>query len=85
MIMYRQRFSLMHHPIPKDAHGKTFFDKAPGYLRLKRSFLRIQGRQRLLPRLLPCPSLRLDLPPSSCPSHAKFTRAPQLPSRPGPR
>jgi type II secretory pathway predicted ATPase ExeA len=42
MIMYRQRFSLMHHPVPKDAQGKTFFDKAPGYVRLKRGFLRLR-------------------------------------------
>jgi MSHA biogenesis protein MshM len=41
MIMYRQRFSLSHHPIPKDAQGKTFFDKAPGYVRFKRGFRRL--------------------------------------------
>lgn len=40
--MYRQRFSLAHHPIPKDARGKTFFDKAPGYVKLKRGFLRLR-------------------------------------------
>jgi type II secretory pathway predicted ATPase ExeA len=39
--MYRQRFSLIHHPIPKDAQGKTFFDKAPCYVRLKRGFSRL--------------------------------------------
>jgi MSHA biogenesis protein MshM len=39
--MYRHRFSLTGHPIPKDAQGKTFFDKTPGYTRLKRSFQRL--------------------------------------------
>jgi MSHA biogenesis protein MshM len=43
MIMYRQRFSLAHHPIPKNAQGKTFFDKAPGYVKLKRGFSRLVG------------------------------------------
>jgi type II secretory pathway predicted ATPase ExeA len=38
MIVYRQRFSLTGHPLPKNAQGKTFFDKSPGYLRLKRRF-----------------------------------------------
>jgi MSHA biogenesis protein MshM len=36
--MYRQRFSFTGHPFPKDAHGKTFFDKSPGHLRLARRF-----------------------------------------------
>ena len=36
--MYRQRFSMTGHPLPKSAQGKTFFDKSPGYLRLKRRF-----------------------------------------------
>jgi type II secretory pathway predicted ATPase ExeA len=36
--MYRQRFSLTGHPLPKNAQGKTFFDKSPGYQRLKRRF-----------------------------------------------
>jgi type II secretory pathway predicted ATPase ExeA len=36
--MYRQRFSLTCHPLPKDAQGKTFFDKNPGYQKLKRRF-----------------------------------------------
>jgi hypothetical protein len=41
MIMYRQRFSLTHHPIPKNAQGKTFFDKDPCYINLKRGFGRL--------------------------------------------
>ena len=36
--MYRQRFGLTGHPLPKDAQGKTFFDKAPGYKKLERAF-----------------------------------------------
>lgn len=36
--MYRQRFGLSSHPLPKDAQGKTFFDKAPGYKKLERGF-----------------------------------------------
>ena len=36
--MYRQRFGLTSHPLPKNAQGKTFFDKSPGYARLKRRF-----------------------------------------------
>jgi type II secretory pathway predicted ATPase ExeA len=36
--MYRQRFGLTSHPLPKDAHGKTFFDKSPGYKKLDRAF-----------------------------------------------
>lgn len=36
--MYRQRFGLTGHPLPKDAHGKTFFDKGPGYTKLERAF-----------------------------------------------
>ena len=39
--MYRQRFGLTGHPIPKDAQGKTFFEKTPGYARLKRGFQRL--------------------------------------------
>lgn len=41
MTMYQQRFSLKCHPIPKDAQGKTFFDKTPGYIRLARGFQRL--------------------------------------------
>ena len=36
--MYRRRFGLTGHPLPKNAQGKTFFDKGPGYARLKRRF-----------------------------------------------
>ncbi|MGO9835248.1 MAG: ExeA family protein [Polyangiaceae bacterium] len=36
--MYRKRFGLTGHPMPKDAQGKTFFDKSPAYDRLTRSF-----------------------------------------------
>jgi MSHA biogenesis protein MshM len=36
--MYRQRFGLSSHPLPKDAQGKTFFDKTPGYKKLERAF-----------------------------------------------
>lgn len=36
--MYRKRFALSGHPMPKDVHGKTFFDKSPAYEKLARSF-----------------------------------------------
>ena len=36
--MYRQRFGFIGHPLPKDAHGKTFFDQGPGYKKLERAF-----------------------------------------------
>jgi type II secretory pathway predicted ATPase ExeA len=36
--MYRQRFGLTAHPLPRNAEGKTFFDKAPGYTKLERVF-----------------------------------------------
>src|SRR5213593_3701869 len=36
--MYRQRFGLSGHPLPKDAQGKTFFDKGLGYKKLERAF-----------------------------------------------
>jgi len=36
--MYRQRFGLSGHPLPKNAQGKTFFDKSPGYKKLERAF-----------------------------------------------
>jgi type II secretory pathway predicted ATPase ExeA len=39
--MYRKRFGLTHHPLPKCAQGKTFFDKSPGHARLERAFLRL--------------------------------------------
>ena len=34
----RARFELTGRPLPKNAQGKTFFDKSPGYARLKRAF-----------------------------------------------
>ena len=36
--MYRQRFGLTGHPLPKDAQGKTFFEKSPGFKKLERAF-----------------------------------------------
>lgn len=38
--MYRKRFGLSGHPMPKDAQGKTFFDKSHAYDKLKRCFQR---------------------------------------------
>ena len=35
--MYRQRFGLTGHPLPKDAQGKTFFDKSPSFIKLERA------------------------------------------------
>ncbi len=34
----KRQFGLHTYPLPKDAKGKTFFDQAPGYARLQRSF-----------------------------------------------
>jgi MSHA biogenesis protein MshM len=34
----KMRFSLTHYPLPKNAQGKTFFDKGAGYGRLRRAF-----------------------------------------------
>jgi type II secretory pathway predicted ATPase ExeA len=34
----RAHFSLTHYPMPKSAQGKTFYDKGPGYGRLRRAF-----------------------------------------------
>jgi type II secretory pathway predicted ATPase ExeA len=34
----KTRFSLTHYPLPKNAQGKTFFDKGSGYGRLRRAF-----------------------------------------------
>jgi type II secretory pathway predicted ATPase ExeA len=39
--MYRKRFGLTGHPLPKDARGKTFFDKAPVHDKLNRAFTRL--------------------------------------------
>ena len=36
--MYRQRFGLTGHPLPKEAQGKTFFDQSPGFKKLERAF-----------------------------------------------
>jgi len=35
---YRSRFGLAHHPLPRDAAGKTFYDQTAGYLRLESAF-----------------------------------------------
>ena len=34
----KQRFDLTHYPLPKNAGGKTFYDKSPGYTRFARGF-----------------------------------------------
>jgi MSHA biogenesis protein MshM len=34
----KMRFSLTHYPLPKNAQGKTFFDKGAGYGRVRRAF-----------------------------------------------
>jgi MSHA biogenesis protein MshM len=34
----RHRFGLTHYPLPKNAEGKTCYDKSPGYTRFARSF-----------------------------------------------
>lgn len=39
--MYRQRFGLSGHPLPKDTTGKTFFDKSLGYQKLKKRFVQL--------------------------------------------
>src|SRR6187431_2701178 len=36
--MYRKRFGLTCHPLPKNAQGKTFFERSPGYALLERRF-----------------------------------------------
>jgi hypothetical protein len=36
--MYKKRFALRGHPLPKDARGKTFFAETDGYRRLSRGF-----------------------------------------------
>jgi type II secretory pathway predicted ATPase ExeA len=35
---YRSRFGLIHHPLPRDAAGKSFFDQTRGYRRLEMYF-----------------------------------------------
>jgi hypothetical protein len=36
----KHRFSFTSYPLPKNAQGKTFYDKAPGYVRLGCAFMR---------------------------------------------
>lgn len=36
--MYRKRFALRGHPLPRDAQGTTFFTETDGYRRLRRAF-----------------------------------------------
>lgn len=38
MSSYRQRFELKHDVMPKNASGKTFYDKSEGYAQLQRAF-----------------------------------------------
>jgi len=45
--MYRMHFGLTGHPLPKNAQGKTFFDKGPGYARLKTRFQRLADERGL--------------------------------------
>lgn len=35
---YRSRFGLAHHPLPRDASGKAFFDQTAGYQQLEMAF-----------------------------------------------
>jgi MSHA biogenesis protein MshM len=39
--MYRKRFGLTGHPMPKNAQGKTYFEKTANYDRLRRAFVRL--------------------------------------------
>ncbi len=39
--MYRKRFGLTGHPLPKNAQGKTFCELGPGHARLRRAFERL--------------------------------------------
>jgi len=41
--MYRQRFGLTSHPLPKNATGKSFFEKSPGYQKLKKRFTELSS------------------------------------------
>ena len=36
--MYRKRFGLTHHPLPRDAEGTTYYDRDEAYVRLARVF-----------------------------------------------
>jgi Cdc6-like AAA superfamily ATPase len=37
-ISDKARFEVKHYPLPKNAQGKTFYDKGVGYGRLRRAF-----------------------------------------------
>ena len=39
--MYRRRFGLTCHPLPKGALGKTYYEKLPGYQRLGKYFTQL--------------------------------------------
>ena len=39
--MYRKRFALTAHPLPKNAQGPSFFEHGPGYPQLQRAFNRL--------------------------------------------
>ena len=39
--MYRKRFGLIGHPLPKDAQGKTFCELEGAHQRLRRAFTRL--------------------------------------------
>lgn len=39
--MYRKRFGLVGHPLPKDAQGNTFCELGPAHQRLRRAFTRL--------------------------------------------
>lgn len=45
--MYRQRFGLTGHPLPKDARGKTFCTDLPGYQRLTGAFHQVLDERGL--------------------------------------
>ena len=36
--MYRKRFGLRGHPLPRSVRGKTYYDQTDGYQRLRRGF-----------------------------------------------
>jgi type II secretory pathway predicted ATPase ExeA len=41
--MYRKRFGLIGHPLPKDAQGKSYGELVPGYEKLERAFARLSN------------------------------------------
>ena len=45
--MYRKRFGLTGHPLPKDAQGKTFFEDTAGFGRLRREFVQLRDDRGL--------------------------------------